>query len=109
MRKRVEWPGNSLSLPHPSLGSSADLRAPKFIRGAKIREPEIWLGEIVTTGPDGRVICLILNPFYFPFVYNSNYLFFCTEFKQITLKLVGQLIWDLETAFIQNLLREQRI
>lgn len=52
MRKRVEWPGNSLSLPHPSLGSSADLRAPKFIRGAKIREPEIWLGEIVTTGPD---------------------------------------------------------
>lgn len=49
------------------------------------------------------------NSFYFPFMYNSNYLFFCTEFKQVTLKLMGQLIWDLEAAFFQNLLREQRI
>lgn len=53
-----------------------------------------------------RVICLILNPFYFPFM--LNYLFFCTEFKQVTLKLVGQLIGDLETASIQNLLRKSR-
>lgn len=46
------------------------------------------------------------NPFYFPFM--LDYLFFCIEFKQVTLNLVGQLIWDLETAFIQNLLRKSR-
>lgn len=37
-----------------------------------------------------------------------NYLFFCTEFKQVTLKLVGQLTGDLEAASIQNLLRKSR-
>jgi hypothetical protein len=47
--------------------------------------------------------------FLFAFYINGDDLFFCTEFKRVTLKLVGLLIWDLKTAFIQNLLREQRM
>lgn len=95
-----------LSLQPLSLHFPADLTVPKCIREKKTGKVQLWFGITVTARPDGRVICLILNPFYFPCM-STHYLFF-TEFKEVTLKLLGQIIWDLDTAFIQNLLRKNR-